>query len=144
MFFRLKEGCGKHTDLDGTEYKAGSIIESETDLCKAFRMKFEVIAEMPSGKQPKKPKIPIKGRGKKKASAPLESDPLAVYGNNVTEKFEEADPDVVLVYHKKGSGYSIITVADNKPFNDEPLAKKSQVVPFLQAEVYDEEDDEEE
>ena len=143
MFFRIKEGCGKHTDLDGTEYKAGSIIESETDLCKAFRMKFELVAEMPLGKQLKKPKIPTKGRGTKKASAQKETDPLAVYGNNVTEKFEEADPDAVLIYHKKGSGYSIIDPKDNKPFNEEPLTKKSQVVPFLVAEVYEEDSEEE-
>ena len=140
MFYKVL--AGKHVDLDGTEYSTGEVIESEMDLCEIFPMKFEEVADHPASVQPpKKPKIPNpKGRGKK-APAQEEIDPLAVYGNDVTKKFEDSDSDVVLIYHKKGVGYAVIDVRDNKPFNEEPL-KKAAVIPFLHAEVYEEDDDE--
>lgn len=41
MIFKLKDRVGNHTMEDGTKLKAGEHVESDTDLVKRFRGKFE-------------------------------------------------------------------------------------------------------
>lgn len=57
--FRVKAGL--HRDLAGNTYKAGQVVESEDDLDKKFRGKFERLESSRTGKKKKR-------RGEKAAS----------------------------------------------------------------------------
>lgn len=50
--FRVKEGI--HRDLSGNVYKAGDIVESDADLDKSFRGKFERIEKKSRSKKKKR------------------------------------------------------------------------------------------
>ncbi len=132
MFFKLKPGCGNHSETgpDGKPvvYTQGDVIESDHDLEAMFAGKFERVqvgdvkdADPDPEEDPTLPPPPPP------STEPVEN-PL---GKDRTEKFPKAAEEDFMVFYKRGKGFSVVEADEpTVPLNEDPL-KKDEVADFI-------------
>ena len=119
MLFRLVKG-GPHTERDGKVYKVGNVIESETDLVKAFGStgKFALVDGSPNN-----------GGG---------ADPSPDFGSDVTSVIMPAilESDSNIRIFQKSAWYSIVDMETGVALNEKKL-RKSEVEQFVKKYIED-------
>ncbi len=132
MFFKVL--VGSHRARGGREYKKGETIESERNLAKIFRNKFQRVSAaggFPEEQEKlKRPDIPTlddvadKGGGNEPAVAPPPE-----LGNKVTSGFPGAKKAKLDVY-ENNHWYVVVDPTNNNELNEKKL-RKNKVEPFL-------------
>ena len=164
MYFKLLPKAGNHVqkgpDGELITYRAedGGVIESDTDLAKAFPNKFEKVegfrsesgkvqtkGETPEEKKdavqtaaedgakdlepPKEPeKTDEDSGGGEGGEEPKEPHPL---GKDVTDRFSIAEEEGLMVFVHKGA-YSVVEEDDPTVPLNEDLLKKNEVTAFIE------------
>lgn len=152
MKFRLKSGCGNHTESydDGTilRFKGGEVIDTDNDLVAMFGDKFERVPdseEASPGLRAPNPEMvlaraeelydeEVEARPPKKKAAPKKAAPVA---EDVSEDFELDEGMKVL---KTGKSYSVFDGSEQ--LNEKPLKNPKEVNEFLESLDDDDEDEE--
>lgn len=119
MRFKIKEGCGDHSDEFGRDYTQGDIITTDHDLVALFGDKFEALDTLPPPK--------------KVDDKPTKDVPEHVmkFGKDVTDEFEIASEAGFLVF-KKGSWYNVFDDEDPSiPLNENGI-RKGKVKAFIE------------
>ena len=140
--YRLKPKCGLHRQRGANGewviYKPGDTVESDVDLTKVFKNKFEevVSADRPTAVL----NIPLphkddEGGGAEEASPPRPGD----YGKEVTKDFPLADELGLRVYEKYG-WFTVVDPGDGTVLNEKRL-RKDAVEKFLREYLPEETDD---
>jgi hypothetical protein len=122
MKFRLIRGL--HVQY-GKVYRAGDVVDTESDLVVLFRNKFERVPELEVEADEIDDDELKRGAAHSERSASLEG-----YGMDVTADFSAAEPIGLAVY-RNGRKYTVVDTAFKRPLHDKPMTKKEDVRAFI-------------
>lgn len=139
MLFKLRRGAGTHTQQE-REPKTGDIVdvvyhweknpvvESELDLLTMFPNKFDVINDQQNVVAHKAPAIPMsepdEGVGDEAPDSSSVPEYEEKFGDNVTDKFEDAEAAGLLVFCT-ANWYKVIDPDGGMEINSKRIRKKA-------------------